>query len=77
MSQTSEKGPDQPDTVGKFRVGELRSNDSDVMKMTGKFVAERKYSSSKTGSQKILHLGVSRYAISVIPRALMLRISVP
>ena len=42
--------------VGKLRVGELRSKDSDVMKITGKFVSERKDSSSKSGSQKICHL---------------------
>ena len=42
-------GTDQPDTVGKFNVGELRSKDSYVM-------AERQDSSSETGSQQILHL---------------------
>ena len=42
--------------VGKLRVGELRSNDSYVMKMTGKFLAERKYSSSETRSQHIRHI---------------------
>ena len=42
MSLASTKASDQPDMVGKLRVGELRSKDSDVMKMTGKFVAERK-----------------------------------
>ena len=45
-----------PDMGGKLRVSELQSKDSDVMKMTGKFVAERKDSSLETGSQKIRHL---------------------
>ena len=33
-------GTDHPATVGKFKVGELRSKDSDVIKITGKFVAK-------------------------------------
>ena len=72
MSLASAKASDQPDMVGKLRVGELRSKDSDVMKITGKFVAERKDISSETGSRKIRHLGVSRYAISLILVALLL-----
>ena len=42
------------------------------MKMTGKFLAERKDIPSETGSQKIRHLGVSRNTISLVPRALLL-----
>ena len=45
------QGTDQPEAVGELRVGELRRKDSDVIKITGKFVAERRYSSSETGSQ--------------------------
>ena len=43
------QGTYHPYTVGKLRVGELQSKDSDFMKMTGKFVAEIKYSSSVGG----------------------------
>ena len=46
MSLASAKASDQTDMVGKLRLGELRSKDSDVMKMTGKFLAEIEDSSS-------------------------------
>ena len=45
------QGTNQPEAEGKLRVGELRCKDSDVIKITGEFVAERRYSSSETGSQ--------------------------
>ena len=40
MSLESAKASNQTDMVGKFRLGELRSKYSDVMKMTGNFLAE-------------------------------------
>ena len=54
------QGTYQPDTVGKLRVGEFRSKDSNFMKITVKFVAKRKYSSSGTGSHRIRHIYYSQ-----------------
>ena len=60
MLLASAEACNQSDMVGKLKVGKLRSKYSDVMKMTGKFLAEGKDSSSETGSQQIRHLSDSQ-----------------
>ena len=43
-----------------MRVGELQSNNCDIMKITGKFVAETKDRSLETGGQQIRLLSDSQ-----------------